>query len=115
MATYAKQELTGAADGLGIKVAATATPGTTIHTSHATDYDEIWLWAFNSAASDELLTIEWGGTTDPDNIIEVTIPSQGGLELVIPGLILTNSKVVKAFSANGNVVTLTGYVNRITA
>jgi len=113
-----KRKLSGSTDGMAIKVAATATPGTTIHTAvagtTAGTYDEIWLWAFNSHTADVLLTIEYGGATDPDNIIEVSIPPQSGLVPVIPGLILQNSKVVKAFAASTNVITIIGYVNSIT-
>lgn len=118
MATVSKRELSGAADGLMIKVVATATPGTTIHTTSsnnaaADDYDEIWLWAVNSSAAAVKLTIEWGGTTSPDCLIEVTIPPESGLVQIIPGWILENSKVVTAFAASANVIMIGGYVNRM--
>ena len=50
MATYSKQLLSGGTNGKNIKVAATATAGTTIHTANAgtTDIDEIWLYACNT-------------------------------------------------------------------
>lgn len=114
MATYAKQFLSGSTNGRGIKVAATATPGTTVHTAHATSTDEIWIWANNSDSSDRLLTIEFGGTTSPDDVIQQTIPLKSGMNLVVAGLVLTNSLVVKAFAAAANVITVNGYVNRIT-
>lgn len=115
MATYSKVKLSGGTDGKPVLVVAGGTPGTTIHTAHATDLDEIWLWAFNSHSADVLLTIEYGGTTDPDHLIEVTIPFQEGLKLVVPGLLLTNSLVVQAFAGTTNVININGYVNRITA
>ena len=98
-----------------IKVVATATAGTTIHTagSGTTNIDEVWLWAVNSDTITRKLTIEWGGTTAPDDTITVDIPPQGGLILVAPGLLIQNSLVIKAFAAAANVVTITGYVNRI--
>ena len=114
MAAFSKVALSGAADGLMIKVVATSTLGTTIHTAHATAKDEVWLWAVNSDTTDRKLTIEWGGATSPDCLIEVTIPAESGLVLVVPGMILSNSKVVTAFCASANVVMLGGYVNRIT-
>jgi len=115
MATYSKVFLSGGTgDGRGIKVAATSTPGTAIHTAHATATDEIHLWAWNSDSADRLLTIEFGDVTDPDDIIEFTVPTQDGLYLVVPGLILSNSDVVRAFGAAGNVLVINGYVNRIT-
>lgn len=114
MATFTKVQLSGGTTGKQIKVAATGTPGTTIHTAHATAIDEIWLWAVNSDTTDRKLTIEFGGTTAPDDLIEVTIPAEAGLVSVVPGLTLTNSLVVKAFAASANVVLVNGYVNRIT-
>jgi hypothetical protein len=115
MASFSKQLLSGSTNGRPVKVAATATPGTTIHTAHATDKDEIFLYAFNSDTTARKLTIEFGGTTSPDDTIEVTIPAESGLQLVVAGLVLTGSVVVKAFCATANVVMVVGYVNRITA
>jgi predicted deacylase len=114
MATFTKLKLSGSTDGKAVKVAATATAGTTIHTAHATALDEIWLYAHNSSAGTVKLTLEFGGVAAPDDHIEINIGAEGtGLVLVSPGLLLTNSLVVKAFAATANVVTLTGYVNRI--
>lgn len=113
MATYTKTKLSGSTDGKLIKITTTATAGDTIHTAHATALDEIWLWAVNSDTTDRKLTIEYGGATSPDCLIEVTIPAESGLISVVPGLLLTNSLVVKAFCATANVVMIGGYVNRI--
>ena len=116
MATFSKQLLSGSTNGKAIKVAQTATAGTTIHTavSGTASFDEIWLYAHNSSATAVKLTLEWGEATAPDGNIEINIGVEGtGLVLVAPGLLLQNSLVVKAFAATDNVVTLTGYVNRI--
>jgi hypothetical protein len=107
-------KLSGSTDGRNIKVAATATPGTAIHTAHATAQDEIFLWACNTDTTDRKLTIEFGGVTAPDDLFEVTVPAEDGLMLVVPGLRLTNSVLVKAFAATANVIVVTGHVNRIT-
>lgn len=120
MATFTKQILSGSTDGKAIKVAATATAGTTIHTgsSTATTLDEVWIYAVNTSASDVKLTIEWGGVASPDDLIEYTVKAENGLYLIIPGLILKGNAtplVVRAFAATANVITLSGYVNRITA
>ena len=113
MATFTRVVLSGAADGKAVKVAATATAGTTIHTAHATAIDEVWLWAYNSHTANVVLTIEFGGADAPDNNIVVTVPFKSGLVAVVPGLVLTNSLTVKAFAGTTNVVTLSGYINRI--
>ena len=123
MATFTKLALQPAGStgtGLGVKVAATATAGTALHTasSTATTIDEIWLYAVNSSTSAVKLTIEWGEATAPDGNIELTIAAESGLVLITPGLLLqgnATAKVVRAFAATANVIIIHGYVNRITA
>lgn len=116
MASYSKQLLSGSTNGKGIKVAATATAGTTIHTAVAgtSSIDEIWLYANNTSASAVKLTLEWGEATAPDGNIEITIGAEGtGMVLIAPGIPLQNGLVVKAFAATANVINIFGYVNRI--
>jgi hypothetical protein len=120
MATFSKQTLSGSTDGRAIKVAATATAGTTIHTGSATatTFDEVWLYAMNTDTADRKLTVEWGGTSAPDDLIEFTVKAESGLFLIVPGLVLKGNAtplVVRAFAATTNVVTILGYVNRISA
>jgi hypothetical protein len=103
-----------------IKVAATATAGTTLHTGSttATTFDEIWLYAVNSSASNVKLTVEYGGTSSPDDLIEFTVPAESGLYVIVPGLVIKGNAtplVVRAFAATTNVINIAGYVNRITA
>ena len=115
MATYAKNKLSGSTNGRMIKVVATATAGTTIHTavSGTTSWDEIWLYAVNSDTTDRKLTIEFGGTTAPDDLIELTIPAERGLIQIVPGFVLNNSVLVRAFAETANVVMIGGFVNNI--
>jgi hypothetical protein len=114
MATYSKNILSGSTNGRQIKVVATASSGTLIHTAHATALDEIWLYAVNDTATDRLLTIQWGGTTATDDDIEFTVKAQNGLYLIVPGLLLTGGTVVRAFcAAAANAIQISGYVNRI--
>jgi hypothetical protein len=118
MATFAKQVLSGSTDGRGIKVAATATAGTTIHTGSSTStvIDEVWLYAVNTSASNVKLTIEYGGVSSPDDHIEFTVPAEAGLYLVVPALLIKGNAtplVVRAFAATANVIVIHGYINRI--
>jgi hypothetical protein len=116
MPTYSKQLLSGSTNGRGIKVVATATAGTLIHTAVAgtSSKDEIWLYAHNTSASAVKLTLEWGGVTAPDDHIEINIGAEGtGMILVSPGLLLQNGLVVRAFAGTANVLNIFGYVNRI--
>ena len=119
MATYSKVALSGSTQGKGIKVAATTSTGTTIHATgtSASIIDEVWLYAYNSSTGPVSLTIQFGGTTAVDNDIKIDIPPTSGLTLVVPGLILTGTgaaaNTVYAYAGTTNVVTLSGYVNRI--
>jgi hypothetical protein len=108
-----KTLLSGSTNGRGIKVVATSTLGTTIHTAHATALDEVWIWAVNSDSTDRKLTIEFGGVSSPDDLIEFTVPAEDGLHAMVPGIPVTGSVVVTAFCATANVVMVHGYVNRI--
>ena len=51
---------------------------------------------------------------DPDQNIVQTLAIQSGLQLVVPGFILQNGMVVKAFASAANVVVLYGFVNAVT-
>ena len=122
MATFTKLALQPAGttgDGLGILVAATATAGTAIHTASATatTIDELWLYAYNNDTASVVLTIEFGGVTAPKDVIKSTITSQSGLGLICAGLVVqgnATAKVVRAFAATANKISIFGYVNRIT-
>ena len=113
---YQKRQLSGSSDGRGIKVAASTSPGTLIHTAlssvAANEWDETFIQAVNTSGSAVKLTLEWGGTSSPDDHIEVTIPAESGFTKVIPGHVLQNGAAVRAFAAQANVIVLHGYVNR---
>lgn len=118
MSQAVKRKLSGSTDGMPIKVVATATAGTTIHTAvagtTAGTFDEIWLYAYNGHTTTVTLTIEYGGATVPDQNIIITLAAKSGLTLIVPGLILQNGLAVKAFASVANVITLSGFVNSIT-
>lgn len=117
MATAVKRKLSESVDGMPILVAATATAGTLIHTavSGTVDgtYDEIWLYAYNGHTAAVELTIEYGDASTEHNI-KVTLASKSGFSFQHPGLLLQNAKTIRAFAGTANVVTISGFVNRIT-
>lgn len=123
MATFTKQLLSSSTDGRAIKVVATAigSSPTLIHTGDtvASTLDEVWIYAQNNHSADVAVRIGFGGVTDPDDIIEYTLKTKNGLYLVVPGLILKGNSsaalTVRASAGTANVVSLSGYVNRITA
>jgi len=119
MATFSKVTLSGSTQGKAIKIAQTASTGTTIHATGTSSsvIDEVWLYAYNSSASGVVLTIQFGGTTSVDNDIKLSIPGTAGLTLVVPGLILTGTgsaaNTIYAYAGTANVITISGYVNRV--
>ena len=118
MATYSRQLLSGSVNGQPIVVAATASPGTTVHTAVAGaqgNFDEVYIWAANVTGSAATLTIQWGGTTDPDSDAckAYSIPANSGLVQITAGQVLQNSLVIRAYSGTASAINLIGYVNRI--
>lgn len=120
MATIYKRALSNSVNGRMIKITTNASPGDLIHTAVAgvvaqDNFDEIWLWAMNSEATARKLTMEFGGVLAPDDQIEQTVPPESGLMLILPGLILQNGLLLRAFSAAVNTTIVGGWVNRIAA
>lgn len=120
MATFSKIPLNGGTNnGRMIKVVQTVTAGTLVHTGPGADVlDEVWLYAQNNHTADVLLTVEFGGVTNPDDLILFTVPTKSGLFLIASGLVIQGNAtplVVRAFAATANVISIGGYVNRITA
>jgi hypothetical protein len=113
--TVSRIPLSGSTHGRGIKVAATASSGDTLHTatSSTTDCDVVTIYAYNSSGSAVNLTLQWGGTSTPDDDIKLSIPATSGLTLVAPDLVLRNSLVLRAYAGTTNVVTIHGFVNRV--
>lgn len=113
MATYSKLKLSASTSGKGILIAATSSPGTTIHTAHASALDEITLWGASQHTADVVVTVEFGGNSSADLMI-VTVPYKAGWVQLVPGLILTAGVVMQVYASVTNVIAVNGYVNRIT-
>jgi hypothetical protein len=117
-ATFQRVLLSGSTSGRPVKVVATATPGTTLHTATALAgaIDEVYLYVTNTSGAAVALTMEWGGVTTPDDLImdAVSIPADSGPILIIPGLPMSAGLLIKAFASSANVLLVTGWGNRIT-
>lgn len=109
---YTQQTLSGSTNGRPIAVAATGSPGTTIHTAIAgtAQTDEVNLTASNVTASDATLTLEWGGTGTSDQK-KILVPAN--TQIPIPAGLLNNTLLVRAFAAGAaNAINIDGSVNR---
>ena len=98
MATAVKRKLSGSTDGKPIKVAATGTAGTAIHTAvagtTAGTFDEVYLYAQNNDTVSRILTVEFGSADAPDGNIIVPLDSKVGLKN-------ENSNLYNPISSNG--------------
>jgi hypothetical protein len=116
--TFTPRLLSGSTSGRPIKVAATAIgTGTTIHAAVAGSaaFDEVTLFVTNTDTNAVTLTIGWGGTTDPDDLIckTVTIPASSGPIPLISGLRLNGGLSILAAASSANLLLISGFVNRI--
>lgn len=114
----AKIPLSASTHGRGIKVVGTVIgSATTLHTAQATTTDglgdEVVLYARNSDTVARTLSIAFGGTTAPDDVMTFTI-SPGATAQVCTGLLIRNALVVAGFADAANVVVVFGYVVRST-
>lgn len=119
MATFTKQILSGSTDGKAILISQVATAGNLIHTGDTvtSTLDEIWLYALNTGSTTVKLTVEWGEATSPNGHIEISVLPEAGLVSVTPGLLIKGNATaltVRAFAGTANVLTVHGFVNRIT-
>lgn len=118
-AVFSRHLLSGSTSGKPIPVAATATPGTLLHTAVAgtTSFDEVYVWASNVTAVAATLTIEWGDVTDPGSLMtKGYILAANSLPTPIAvGQVVNGGVAVRAFSGTASAINVTGYVNRITA
>ena len=117
MATISEILLSGSTNGKAITVSgADTSAAVTVHTAVAgtSDHDKCWIYAVNTGSAAVLVTLEWG-ETDADGHIEVTIDGEAGAVLVTPGFCLQNGLIVKAFAATADVISLHGFVHRVTA
>jgi hypothetical protein len=113
---YKTRKLSASDGGRGIKVSATASAGTLIHQAlpnvGANEWDAVWLRGMNTSGSAVKLTVQWGGTTAPDDEIEITLPPESGLTDLIEGQVLNGGREVRAYAAVADVVVLHGVVHR---
>lgn len=109
--------LSGSTNGRPIPVEATASPGTLIHTSTSVSgaLDQIDLDVTNVTGSAVIITVEWGGTTDPgDHLVKnYSIPAYTKTTLA-SGLRLSGGVIVRAFAGTANALNITGSVATVT-
>ena len=90
----------------------------TLHTasSDPDHIDEVWIWACNIYTSDFECTIGWGRWGWTASNSNFTVPTEAGLYLLVPGLLLKGNagtpKIVNCATDNADRINFAGYVNR---
>lgn len=101
------------AEGDAIKVAATSTPGTLLHTAGASGVEVLTLYAVNTSSTTVTLTLEWGGTTSPDDLVPQDIrPNVGPVKLCMNRPLAAGASL-RAFAGTTNVLTVYGEMNKV--
>lgn len=113
MATYTKIPLSGSTNGAPVQITSTGGTGQTIHTATSTggELDELFILACNNHTAVVVLTLQIGGT-GASQIIKISLNSNEGLVITIPGLPLKGGIVVTAIADTASVVNIMGHVIR---
>jgi len=113
MSEWTKEILSGSTHGRGIKITQAATPGDLVHMAiNDTDLiDEVYLFAVHNHTTYVDVTVEFGGTTDPDDLI-VTRMQPRQEYVICPGHPLRNNLAVRVFASVADVVAVFGHVHR---
>lgn len=87
-----------------------------------TNLDELWVYAHNYGAVDVQVTFLWGLSSMPTTKVatyhegvDITIPYKSGRALVFDGSLLYGGLSAGAYASVADVITIDGFVNRITS
>lgn len=110
---YTREPLSASTHGRGILLTGTGTGSSvTLHTAQAstTLVDVVTLYASNFGTTNLTVSIEWGGTTSPNDILTFDVPAKSTVCLV-SDLPIRNSLLVKGWASTANLVSIFGFVN----
>jgi hypothetical protein len=116
---FTAMTLSAATNGAPIRVGATATPGTTIHTATSADMpegcDEVYLWAGSTSTSNINLTLQISsGHVDHGQSINMQIPpAYSGPIPILAGHRICDGVVITATASVAERINIWGNVNRI--
>lgn len=107
--------LSGSTRGRPIQIAATSSPGTTLHTATTTtgQLDRVYIYLTNTSASSVLVSIEFG-TTGTGSEVDIIVPPNDTV-LAVDGSVLGGAATdtITAYAATTNVINAFGRVERL--
>lgn len=115
---YTAMTLSAATNGAPIRVAAVATPGTTIHTATTSDMpegcDEVWLWAGNITAAGVNASLYLSSDGTGNKQINVRVPAAfTGPIAILAGHRVCDGVVISATASAADSIIIWGNVNRM--
>ena len=115
---YTAMTLSAATNGAPIRVVATATTGTTIHTATSSDMpegcDEVYLWAGNITASPVNGSLYFSSDGTGNKQINFRVPAAfNGPVAVLAGHRVCDGVVISATASVAEAILLWGNVNRM--
>lgn len=111
--TYTLVPASNSTNFLPISITGTTSGSPTlIHTAHATNFDELWLSAYNYSDNDAYLDIMFGGSAAAQ-IMSQLIPAGRGLIPLLAGQPFTGAVAISAFASNSAAISVLARVNRI--
>ena len=93
-----------------IKIAATSSTGTLVHTTTTGQFEKLWILASNEHTTTVTVTVEWGGTTSDDRWSLDIDPTDGPIE-VVSGWVLGDTSTtynVRIYASVANVIYVLG-------
>ena len=124
MATLTKQLFSESASGRRFVInASVASAADCFHVVPSTPgiLDEVWVYAHNFGNDDTRVSFLWAmtampslSTTDVTEAIDITIPFKSGRALVWDGTLLPHSVSACAYAETPGVISIDGFVNRMT-
>jgi hypothetical protein len=116
--TFTALTLSAATNGRPIKIVATSTPGTTIHTATDSDRpdgcDEVWLWAGSTASVGVNGTLQIGQSGDDGSYVNFRVPpAYVGPIAILAGHRVLDGLVITATASVAERINIWGNVNRV--
>ena len=107
--------LSASTDGTQILVTQTSTPGTLLHTHDPNNgrFDRVWLRMCNVTGASVTITVEWAGTTSPDDTVVLKASAQRGEFVMIDGRLLGNGHSIRCFATSAVAITVHGEVEHV--
>jgi hypothetical protein len=111
--TYQLHPLSESVNFLPINISATSSgTATLLHEVDGTNYDEVWLDAYNYGNTDAIITLCLGGTA-AHQLVPIPVPAGRGIIPILRGSSFNGGIDISAYASITNMIAVLGRINRI--